>query len=348
MAKRKFYNMMVPGDGECTIFIYGEIGEGAAVRCADIAQELIIANQKYERVNIRINSIGGDVFTGLAIYNALRRCTKARIYIDGIAASMASVIAMCGVPVEMSKHARMMIHSVKGGFYGTADEMENMVKEVRILEETLCRMYAQKCGMTAEEFREHFFDGNDHWLSAQQALDMGLIDGIYDTDPVPENLTNEELYQTFNNRLEHKPQIINNMALIDELKKNPQFKDCKDDAEILAKVGQLSSQASGVAALAQENALLKQENKAFKDEKEAAFKNKKKQLLDDAERCGRINANTRPAFEALLESDYEKGKAAIEALPATKRVMEDIQTDAVVEDAFDKEQARIREKYYNK
>lgn len=346
MAKKKFYNMMVPGDKECTIFIYGEIGEFASVKSAEIAQELMLADQKYEHVNIRINSIGGDVFTGLAIYNALKRCSKVRIYIDGIAASMASVIAMCGAPVEMSKHARMMIHSVKGGFYGTADEMESTVREIRILEDTLCDMYAKKCGMTPEEFREQYFDGTDHWLSARQALDMGLIDGIYDTDPVPENLTNEELYQTLNNRLE-KPQNIKNMGLIDELKKNPQFKDCKDDAEILAKVGTLTNQAGGAAALAQENAALKQENQAFKDEKAAAFKAQKKQLLDDAEKCGRINANTRPAFEALLESDFEKGKAAIEALPATKRVVEDIHRVQDGPDAWDKKQAEIREKYYN-
>ncbi|MBQ9231571.1 MAG: Clp protease ClpP [Prevotella sp.] len=338
---------MVPGDKECTIFIYGEIGECAEVKSSDIAQELIIANQKYEHVNIRINSIGGDVFTGLAIYNALKRCSKAHIYIDGVAASMASAIAMCGAPVEMSRHARLMIHSVKGGFYGTADEMESTVKEIRTLEETLCDMYARKCGMTADEFRAQYFDGEDHWLSARQALDMGFIDGIYDTDPVPENLTNEELYQTFNNRLDTKPQTILNMGLIDELRKDPQFKDCKDDAEILAKVGTLKSQAGGAAALAQENAALKRENQAFKEEKEAAFKAQKKQLLDDAEKCGRINASTRPAFEALLESDYEKGKAAIEALPATKRVIQDINRDQDGPDAWDKKQAEIREKYYN-
>lgn len=322
--KTKFFNRFVPGEGRCTIYLYGEIGEGLPVNSADVVLDLADAAREYGRVDIRINSIGGDVYTGIAIYNAITQ-SKAdiHIYIDGIAASMASAIALCGKPVEMSRHARLMIHSVRGGFYGTAAEMEQCAREIMGLEDTLCGMYAKKAGMTHEEFKAAFFDGKDHWLTAEEALGKGFVDSIYDTDPVPEDFTPEQIYQTFNNRLDEASNI-NNMGLLDEIKKNPKFKDCATDQDVLAKLGQLEGQADGAAALATENATLKRENQEFKAKEEAAFKATKSKLLDEAVKTGRISESTRPAFEALLEQDFEKGKSTIEALKPTKRVIEDI------------------------
>lgn len=322
--KTGFFNRLVPGNGKCTIYLYGEIGEDNAVSSADVVLDLADAVREYGRVDIRINSIGGDVYSGIAIFNAIAR-SKAdiRIFIDGIAASMASAIALCGKHVEMSRHARLMIHSVRGGFYGTASEMEACAREILGLEDTLCGMYAKKAGMTHEEFKASFFDGKDHWLTASEALDNGFVDGIYDTDPVPEDSTPEQIYQVFNNRLT-EAYNVNNMALIDEIKKNPQFADCTTDQEVLARLGQLEGQANGAAALATENVTLKKENQEFKDREELAVKAMKKDLLDSAVKDGRISESARPAFEALLEQDLEKGKATIAALKPTRRVMEDL------------------------
>lgn len=322
--KTKFFNRFVPGEGLCTIYLYGEIGEDHPVNSADVVLDLADAARQYGRVDIRINSIGGDVYTGIAIFNAIVQ-SKAdiHIYVDGIAASMASAIALCGKPVEMSRHARLMIHSVRGGFYGTASEMEQCAREIMGLEDTLCRMYAKKSGMTHEQFKAAYFDGKDHWLTATEAQEKGFVDGIYDTDPVSKDSTPDQIYQTFNNRLD-EAHNKNNMGLIDEIKKDPQFKDCATDQEVLAKLGQLEGQAKGAAALATENANLKRENQEFKAKEEEAFKAKKKELLDGAVKDGRISESTRPAFEALLEQDFEKGKSTIAALKPTRRVMEDI------------------------
>ncbi|MBQ6044082.1 MAG: Clp protease ClpP [Bacteroidales bacterium] len=322
----KFFNRLVPGEGRCTIYLYGEIGESGPVNSADVVLDLADAVREYGRVDIRINSIGGDVYSGIAIFNAITQ-SKAdiHIYIDGIAASMASAIALCGRHVEMSRHARLMIHSVRGGFYGTAAEMESCAREILSLEDTLAGMYAKRAGLTHEEFKAAYFDGRDHWMTAAEALEKEFVDGIYDTDPVPEDSTPEQIYQTFNNRLEEADNLNkSNMALIDEIKKNPQFKDCTTDQEVLARLGQLEGQANGAAALATENATLKQENQDFKAREAAAFEARKKELLDGAVRDGRISEATRPAFEALLEQDFEKGKSTIEALKPAKRVMDDI------------------------
>ena len=322
--KNKFFNRLVPDEGKCAIYLYGEIGEDGPVSSADVVLELAEAAREYGRIDIRINSIGGDVYSGIAIFNAIAH-SKAdiHIYIDGIAASMASAIALCGKHVEMSRHARLMIHSVRGGFYGTAAEMEECALQIQSLEDTLCGMYAKKSGLTHEEFKAAYFDGMDHWLTAAEALEKGFVDGIYDTDPLPDDYTPEQIYQVFNNRLE-EAKNINNMGLIDEIKKNPQFRDCATDQEVLAKLGQLTGQAEGAAALATENATLKKENDDFKAREEAAFKARKASMLDAAVKDGRISEATRPAFEALLEQDFEKGGSTIAALKPTKRVMNDI------------------------
>lgn len=346
---KKFFNI-IPGNGKCCLLLYGEIG--GDVNSGDVMRELLEAERSYGRIDVRINSVGGEVYAGIAIFNALRQ-SKAdiHIYIDGIAASMASAIALCGKPVEMSRYARLMIHTVRGGCWGTKKDMADCIKELDALEGVLCQIYAERLGTDEDSVRAQYFDGSDHWMSAQDALTLGFIDGIYDVDdttaatPVPlsEKMSNDEIYTTFNNRLQLESQKTENkMALLDELKKNPKFKDCASDADALQVVAQLTQTAGGADALAAENVALKKENQEFKDLAAAELKAQKKQLLDDAEKCGKINATTRPAFAALLESDFEQGKKALEDLKPTKRVMEDIHTGDPVESAWDKRKAAIQ------
>ena len=116
-AMKKFFNI-IPGNGSCCLLLYGEIG--GEVSCGDVMRNLLEAEKQYGRIDVRINSVGGEVYPGIAIFNALRQ-SKAdiHIYIDGIAASMASAIALCGKPVEMSRYARLMIHTVRGGCCST-------------------------------------------------------------------------------------------------------------------------------------------------------------------------------------------------------------------------------------
>lgn len=350
---KKFLNI-IPGNGRCCLLLYGEIG--GEVSSGDVMRELMEAERSYGRIDVRINSVGGEVYAGIAIFNALRQ-SKAdiHIYIDGIAASMASAIALCGKPVEMSRYARLMIHTVRGGCWGTRKDMADCIRELDALEGVLCQMYAERLGTDTDTVRAQYFDGSDHWLSAREALEQGFVDGIYDVDestgatPVPlsEKMSNDEIYATFNNRLQTEPQKPERkMALLDELKKNPKFKDCASDDAALQIVAQLTQTAGGAEALARENAQLKKENQAFKDKAAAELTAQKQQLLDAAEKSGKINAVTRPAFAALLESDFEQGKKALEGLQPSKRVMEDIHAPANPEgSAWDKRKADIQAAY---
>lgn len=338
---------MIPGMEACCILLYGDIGDYDDVRSGDIARELLEAESAYGKIDVRINSNGGDVYAGIAIFNALKN-SKAdiTIYIDGIAASMASVIALCGKPVQMSRYSRLMLHSVMGGCYGNKDEMRRCIAEIESLEDTLCEMYATRLGKGKDEIRSTYFDGTDHWLRADEALALGFIDGIYDADPVPEDSTPDQVYQIFNNRL-NKPQNEEQMNL-DELKKRPHFKNCASDEDFLREIGVLETEAGKVPGLNTEVNRLTGELKVFQDKAKADEENSRKKLLDDAQEDGRIDATTRPIYENLLVKDRENGEKALEKLAPKRKVMNDLHVNPTDESPWNKRQREIKEKLNRK
>lgn len=201
--KPKFFNVVSDGN-EASILLYGEIGEGN-VSSGDVVRELLTLSTQFEAIKIRINSNGGDVFSGMAIYNALRQSTaKITIYVDGVAASIAGVIALCGKPLYMSPYAKLMLHAVSGGMHGSISEMRQTADMMEELQSNLAQMVAGRLGLSPEEVLTRYFDEADHWISAQEAEAMGLINGIYQMDDESEALkkplTKEEVYNYFNNK----------------------------------------------------------------------------------------------------------------------------------------------------
>ena len=316
---KKFFNI-IPGKDACCILLYGDIGDyDDNVRSGDIARELLEAEALSGRIDVRINSNGGEVYAGIAIFNALKN-SKADITI----------------------YARLMLHSVQGGCYGNKEEMRGCIREIESLEDTLCEMYAARMGKDKEEIRSLYFDGKDHWLRADEALALGLIDGIYDADPLPEDSTPEQVFQIFNNRL-HKPQNKSNMNL-DELKKRPRFKNCVTDDDFLREVGLLETEAGKVPGLDAEVTRLKGELKEFRDKADADEAAARKKLLDDAENDGRIDATTRPIYENLLSKDRENGEKALEKLSPKRKVMTDLRVNPTNESPWNKRMTEIKDK----
>lgn len=340
---KRFFNIQTDADGISTIYLYGIIGDYDDVQSGRIARELAEAAAVSRRINVRINSNGGDVYCGIAIYNAIRN-SKAdiHIYVDGIAASMASVIALCGRPVEMSRYARLMLHNVSGGCYGNKKDMQKCIEELVSLEDSLAGMYAARIGRTAEEIKAAYFDGDDHWLTADEAMSLGFIDGIYDADPVPAGSTPADIYKIFNNRLV-KPQTISKMNL-EEMRKNPSFKDCKSEDDVIAKAQHYAQEAARAAALGKENEGLKAKVKDYEDRAAAETAARHKALLDAAEKDGRINAETRPTFENILKANSEEGEKALAALTPKRMVREDLRKEpGVKEGPFAERMRKIRE-----
>lgn len=211
------------------LLLYGEVsdegGEGK-IASRDIVNELMYLDGNYENLNIRINSIGGDVYPGIAIFNAIRQCrSNVTIYIDGIAASIAGVIALCGRRVEMSRYARMMLHNVSGGCFGNKQDLRDMISTIESLEDTIAEIIGGRCGKDKEEVKDSYFDGTDHWLKAEEALHLGLIDAIYDVEAVPDESTTDNIYRIFTNRLEREQQPQNpDKMRLEDFKTIPPFR----------------------------------------------------------------------------------------------------------------------------
>ena len=318
---KQFFNTIPSENGQVAILLYGDVGDGQRVDSGRVVAELLSLQSMYDKIDVRINSCGGDVFSGMAIYTALRN-SKAdiTIYIDGVAASIAGVIALCGKPLYMSPYAKLMLHAVSGGTWGNASSLREMATQMEALQGDLAAMIAGRCGMKQEDVLAKYFDEKDHWLSAREALDMKLIDGIYEMaeEPVPTQTT-EEIYTYFNNRLQNQPLKPNDeMGLLDSIKKVPSFANMASEDDVLAHIRDLENRATKVDALEKAVNTYKQKLQEVEDKEVAAF-------IDKAIAERRITAAQKESFTALMKSDRENTEKLINSMkPQPERRIVDV------------------------
>ncbi|MFE0844911.1 head maturation protease, ClpP-related [Streptomyces rochei] len=163
------------------VIIYDEIGEWG-VTAKNFIDDL---NQvRAGNIDIRLNSGGGSVFEGLAIYQALRRHpANITTYIDGIAASIASIIAMAGDRRVISRNGSMMIHEASGLAAGNAQDMREMADVLNRLSQNLADVYAHRTGNgTADSWREQMVA--ETWFVGAEAVAAGLATETDDQDDV--------------------------------------------------------------------------------------------------------------------------------------------------------------------
>jgi len=160
------------------ILIYDEIGQdwyGEGVTAKGFVRDL--AKLKAKSLRVRINSAGGSVFEGLAIYNALRdHKAKVTTEIDGVAASIASVIALAGDEVKMADNAFFMVHNPFGMAMGDANDMREFADLLDKVGGSLAGVYAEKSGNEAEKVQE-WMDA-ETWFTADEAKAAGFIHAI--------------------------------------------------------------------------------------------------------------------------------------------------------------------------
>lgn len=162
-----------------TIKLYGDISPYTDNSAEAFCQRLDEAANGATGIDLHIHSMGGSVFEGNLIYNAIRKCkVPVNIYVDGLAASMASVIMSAGQQVYMAENAFVMIHAPFGYCEGTASDMDANAKMLRSMEDIMVKEYCRRTGKTDKDVRQ-WLDG-DNWFNAQEALDNRLIDGITD------------------------------------------------------------------------------------------------------------------------------------------------------------------------
>lgn len=162
------------------IWLYDEIGKnwfGDGVTAKEFIAELNAI--KSPKIDMHINSPGGEVFDGAAIYNAIKRHpATVTAYIDGIAASIASVIALAGSKVVMAANALYMMHNPSGFTMGTSEDMRKTADILDKVCDTMCGAYMEKSGKTEEAIKGMLDE--ETWMDAEEAKAAGFCDEIGD------------------------------------------------------------------------------------------------------------------------------------------------------------------------
>lgn len=161
-------------DKEATIYIYDEIG-WFGIMAETFVKDL--NDIKAEIIHVRLNTPGGNVFDGTAIANSIKQLkAKTIIHIDGLAASIGSIIALSGDETLMAENAFFMFHEAWSLAIGNAENMREEADLLDKIDGVLANTYAKKTGKKIDEIKELM--KAETWLTAEEALEMRMIDAI--------------------------------------------------------------------------------------------------------------------------------------------------------------------------
>lgn len=196
---KKYFQIKKKTDKKGEIFIYGDIVSeewfANEVTAPGFKQQLDELGNVSE-IDVHINSSGGNVFEGHAIYNMLKmHKAKINIYIDALAASIASVIAMSGDTIFMHKNSFLMIHNSWIMTVGNAKELRDTADLLDKTDEASNQAYLDRALNISEEELKELLDA-ETWLTASEALEKGFIDEILEPNEIAASISDER-YKLF-------------------------------------------------------------------------------------------------------------------------------------------------------
>ena len=271
------------------IKLYGKIG--VDVTDADFIAQLSPLSGD---LKVNINSPGGSVFQGYAMYNALKEYDRGYItvHIDGVAASMASVICLAGDKIIMAKNAMYMIHnpSTNAG-YGQSKDLRKQADLLDKIQSILIEAYIAKTNIDKSELEEML--NEETWLTADEALNLGFVDKLKNeylkVNPSNLDMNAVAMYECYYNEKPQKP-------MNKELLKLLNLKEDATDEDVMEAIKKL---------------MPKEETPEKKD-------------IDNVIKSGlkerRFNADLVPHLTGLLESDFNGTKELIAKMRSTPKL----------------------------
>lgn len=180
--KNKYFSLVIQ-DQEASINIYGDITSWEWLE-SDVSSYTLskqLEELDVDIINVFINSYGGEVAEGLAIYNSLKRHkAKIKTYCDGFAASIASVIFMAGEERIMSNASLLFVHNAWTHTVGNANELRKQADDLEAITQASINAYLSGVTITEEELKT-LLDA-ETWLSPQKALEMGFATAVVNDD----------------------------------------------------------------------------------------------------------------------------------------------------------------------
>lgn len=321
----KFKILNVNGD-TTDLMIYDQIASYTEAGGQSISKQLAELEGKTKKLRVFINSPGGSVTEGIAIFNLLSRTSmEVVMYVDGVAASMAGILTQ--VPHAkryMSKYAKMMLHSVSGFAVGSSEDMRNTADMMDDFQNSLVSMISDRTKRSPEEIKGKYFDGKDHWLNAEQALEAKFIDGVVDgklnvQPPKAEDAnTLHTFYKqqilNFNSQHIMNKKVMNLLGLTGEV----------NDQQIEAAVAQVEKRISNFKA---EITGKDETIKKLQARVDAFSQEKVDELINNAVQAGKITAEMKPTYETLAKSNFDDCKKILDSIPPYKSIQSQLGND---------------------
>jgi ATP-dependent protease ClpP protease subunit len=283
-------------NGTATILLYKHIGDidgmGMGVNGAWVAEDIQMLNEFYKgeitAINIRINSIGGSVQEGLSIVSAILNSEiPCNTYIDGMAYSMAGVIAICGQKKYMADYGTFMMHNANGS---DNEEVLNLITN------SLAKLFERNTNMTLDKCKDLM--NKETWMTADECKMLGIVDEVIETKKVKPamNASVRELYAVYNKVITKTETKMN--KLTDLLKLSNEASEEAIIEAVNAKDAKIAElEASIESATAELNAL--------KEANDAAEQAVKAELIENAVKEGKIDAATKDIYLLSNKSNAE-------------------------------------------
>lgn len=313
---------------------YGEIGHYHEGRNFDYYFSQY--DGKYEEIDIHLHCYGGSVFEGNLIYNRLNSAVSiVNIIVDGVAASMGSILMLAGVKRFIAENGFVMVHCPSGGVIGNASDLEANAKLLRDMEANFAAKYAEITGMSVDEVKSKWLDGNDHWLNADEAVKHGfatakitaIVKNVKDLNTeTAKTIGAESMYNRF-------------AALLTEDIKDTQKPNLNDNKEMKKEELIARYKLTGVTAESSDTAIMEAIDAKFKNESDKATKAqdelksiKDSEITDAVEAAvkeKKITAEQKETFVKIGKSaGIEALKAALETAKPQKTIVSTLASGA--------------------
>ena len=202
---KKFWTFKALANNEGELYLYGEVasaeswwGDGEEVTPKGFKAELDALGD-ISTLNVYVNSPGGDVFAGQAIYSQLKRYkATVNVHIDGLAASIASVIAMAGDTIHMPSNSMMMIHNAWSIAMGNAKDFRKMADDLDKIGLSIQETYLAKATGLEKDKLVELLDA-ETWLTAQECMDLGLCDVVEEEKAIAASVQDLEILAKYKN-----------------------------------------------------------------------------------------------------------------------------------------------------
>ena len=163
------------------IVIYADIGEGwfGGISSKEFSDQLSAVGD-VKNLDIRLNSAGGDVFEGITMYNRLlQHSARVTVYVDGLAASIASIIAMAADEIVVYESSTFMVHKPLTYTGGNAEQLQEVINRLDLVEGQMLDIYANKTGLDKDHIKNLL--SAETWLTAEESIHLGFADRLEET-----------------------------------------------------------------------------------------------------------------------------------------------------------------------